>query len=56
MMSKFTDIELEYLKTQRLGRLATISDDSLRPKSRASRSDPMAPSEPVFVVVPPSGL
>ncbi len=25
MMSKFTDIELEYLKTQRLGRLATIN-------------------------------
>ena len=24
-MSKFTDIELEYLKTQRLGRLATIN-------------------------------
>ena len=28
MMSKFTDVELEYLKTQRLGRLATISDYS----------------------------
>ena len=27
MMSKFTDIELEYLKTQRLGRLATINKD-----------------------------
>jgi hypothetical protein len=25
MMSKFTDIELEYLKTQRLGRLATMN-------------------------------
>jgi pyridoxamine 5'-phosphate oxidase family protein len=25
MMSKFTDFELEYLKTQRLGRLATIN-------------------------------
>ena len=25
MMSKFTDVELEYLKTQRLGRLATIN-------------------------------
>jgi pyridoxamine 5'-phosphate oxidase family protein len=25
MMSKFTDIELEYLKTQRLGRLATVN-------------------------------
>ena len=24
-MSKFTDIELEYLKTQRLGRLATVN-------------------------------
>ncbi len=24
-MSKFTDIELEYLKTQRLGRLATMN-------------------------------
>ena len=26
-MSKFTDIELEYLKTQRLGRLATVNKD-----------------------------
>src|SRR3989440_12983059 len=25
VMSKFTDIELEYLKTQRLGRLATVN-------------------------------
>jgi pyridoxamine 5'-phosphate oxidase family protein len=25
MMSKFTDIELEYLQTQRLGRLATVN-------------------------------
>ena len=24
-MSKFTDIELEYLQTQRLGRMATIN-------------------------------
>src|SRR5690349_6619959 len=26
IMSKFTDIELEYIKTQRLGRLATINE------------------------------
>ena len=26
-MSKFTDIELEYIRTQRLGRLATINKD-----------------------------
>ena len=26
-MSKFTDIELEYIKTQRLGRLATVNKD-----------------------------